>query len=125
VGAQAAVLPLAVAAFGVFYPSAIVATPLLIPLVALFLWAGLLLLPLAAFAPAFLLRTIAFCMNGLYRWILAVMKPLGRVPGLEGPCAFYGWCCVVVAALGFLLYDWLYHRARGSSPWMVEAWTTA
>jgi len=125
VGAQTAVLPLALASFGVFYPSAIIATPLLIPLVTLFLWSGLLFLPLAALNAAVAERIMALSMNGLYRSIMAVVGFLARFPGLSGPWVLYGWCGLVAAILGCLLYNAVHRRTWGSSRWITEAWITA
>jgi len=85
-GAQLATLPVVLPVFGTWYPSGIVATLILVPLVCAFLGLGLiwlLLSPLLFMLPGETLRD--FCASGfglLYRLIEGCAAFLARLPGI-------------------------------------------
>jgi len=82
IGAQAATLPLVVARFGVYYPSGLVASLVLVPLTTLFLWCGLAWLPLSAVPWPFLHEAGARVFGALYAAIDGSARLLARLPGV-------------------------------------------
>jgi len=81
-GAQAATLPVVLLAFGVWYPSGIVAALLLVPLVAVFLWMGMAWLVIFPLAGRAAVAGGARLFDAIYRAIAGVTAVLARVPGI-------------------------------------------
>jgi ComEC/Rec2-related protein len=108
-GAQAATAPLLLARFGAAYPAGALAALPLLPLVAVFLWGGLLCIPLS-YTPV--LPVLAWSMLALNRAILAVLSFFARFPPLRARWAPLYWV-PVAAAFGFLLF---FRRAARRRP---------
>jgi competence protein ComEC len=99
-GAQAATLPVVLLAFGVWYPSGIVAALLLVPLVTVFLWLGLAWLVLFPLAGRLSGGWASGVFDVLYRAISGVTGTLARVPGIAvAPEAALAWAAAVGAAV--------------------------
>jgi ComEC/Rec2-related protein len=84
VAAQAATAPLLLARFGVLHPVGIIAALPLIPLVTVFIWAGLAYLLVAGSA---LGPSATLGLGALHRWLQACVTLFARVPPLFGASA--------------------------------------
>jgi ComEC/Rec2-related protein len=110
-GAQLAVLPLTILYFGKYYPVGIIATPLLLPFITIFLWTGIILLPLTMI-PLVGLKTLGiWIMQALYRVILFIVRLFSRFPGLTGNSFFL--CCSVLSVLVLLGLCFQHRKAIG------------
>lgn len=107
VGAQMATLPLVVAQFGVYYPSGLVASLILVPLTTGYLWAGLAWLPLSAIPWPFLHDAYARGFTLFYRIIEGSARFLARLPGVPFHPAVAPWistgALAVMLCMGLLL----------------------
>jgi competence protein ComEC len=101
VGAQMATLPLVVAQFGVYYPSGLAASLILVPLTTGYLWAGLAWLPLSVIPWPFLHDACARGFALLYRIIEGSARLLARLPGVSFHPAVAPW--ISSGALALLL----------------------
>ncbi|RPJ07962.1 MAG: ComEC/Rec2 family competence protein [Spirochaetaceae bacterium] len=80
--AQVFTLPLVFSAFGAWYPSGIVASLFLIPMVTIFFWAGLLLLPISLVPVPAIQFICGFIMDFLYDMIGSVAQFFAQAPGV-------------------------------------------
>jgi hypothetical protein len=91
IGAQAATLPLVIARFGVYYPSGLIASLILVPLTTAFLWAGLAWLAIFAVPWPWLHDLCSHAFAGLYAAIETSARVLSRLPGIGFPPGFVPW----------------------------------
>jgi len=110
-GAQAATLPVVLLAFGVWYPSGIVAALLLVPLVTVFLWMGMAWLVIFPLAGRAAVAGGARLFDAIYRAIAGVTAILARVPGIAvTPASAPSWA--VAAGLAVLATAVLLPRGK-------------
>jgi competence protein ComEC len=107
IGAQLATLPVVLPSFGAWYPSGIVASIILVPLIAVFLSFGLGWLVVSPLLHGPLQHLVSQAFGGLYRMIEGSATLLARLPGVSvGPSAV-SWAALCAAgaaiALGVLL----------------------
>jgi competence protein ComEC len=114
--AQAATLPLVIARFGVYYPSGLVASLVLVPLTTALLWAGLGWIPIYAVPWPWLHDACASAFAILYTLIDASARVLSWFPGIGFADFVVPWAvagsCAVLVCLGILLPV----RLRGAAP---------
>jgi competence protein ComEC len=91
VGAQIATLPLVVATFGIYYPSGLAASLILVPLTTALLWAGLAWLPLSVIPWQFLHDACASVFSALYAAIEWSAEAFARLPGIAVTPALVPW----------------------------------
>ena len=97
IGAQWATAFLVFPVFGVLYPVGIIATLLLTPLITLFLWGGLVSMPLLLFsAPSYIIRRI---MEFIYLALRSIASLSSKVPGVVLPSKAF-----LLVAGGLLLF---------------------
>jgi competence protein ComEC len=114
VGAQAATLPLIAAHFGMWYPVALVATVVQLPLITLFLWTGILFLPLVALPVPALRGAAGWALRYLYEAVHLVNRVFGAVPGVEVSWrSWYGW--LILIFFGCWLYLSNQRERRGAA----------
>ncbi|HSV55476.1 MAG TPA: ComEC/Rec2 family competence protein, partial [Magnetospirillaceae bacterium] len=102
--AQAAAGPRTLTAFGTLYPAGILAAALSAPLVAAYIWVGILGAAAAAALP-FLEPGVQALLSALYWAILAVIRIFAAFPGLAVPEGPGRWAAAaVVAALALAVY---------------------
>ena len=90
-GAQAATLPLVIAAFGSWYPSGLLASLVLVPLTTAYLWAGLAWLPLSLVPWTALQDFASAAFAVFYRVISASADVFARIPGIVVPPPAVPW----------------------------------
>ncbi|HTO21393.1 MAG TPA: ComEC/Rec2 family competence protein, partial [Spirochaetia bacterium] len=90
-GAQAATLPLVIAAFGSWYPSGLLASLVLVPLTTAYLWAGLAWLPLSLVPWTALQDFVSAAFAVFYRVISASADVFARIPGIVVPPPAVPW----------------------------------
>jgi competence protein ComEC len=112
-GAQIAVLPISVVTFGVFYPAGIVVTPLLLPLVTVFLWLGIVCLPILAIDAFPLHRMISGIMDILYQGIRHVLGFFSQAPGIGGKHVLTAYSVLLCLVAVFMIFL----HARGGWRW--------
>jgi hypothetical protein len=95
------------ATFGIYYPSGLVASLILVPLTTAFLWAGLAWLPMSFIPWQLLHDTCARFFSILYGLIQWSTEALARVPGITFAPALVPWVVgasvVVMIGLGGFL----------------------
>ncbi len=107
VGAQAATLPLVIARFGVYYPSGLFASLVLVPLTTAYLWAGLAWLPLSAVPWPALHDLCAGAFALFYRVIERSASYMARLPGVsfdEGCAPWIALAAGVVVAATVIVF---------------------
>lgn len=99
VGAQVATLPLLAAQFGVLAPAGFLASALLIPVVSVFLWAGLAALPLCLLGGPLLTAADAV-LRGLYALLRLGLELFARIPlvRVSGHAAWWGGLAALMVA---------------------------
>jgi competence protein ComEC len=115
VGAQAATLPLVVAAFGAWFPSGLVAGLLLVPLTTALLWAGLAWLPLFAIPWPFLHDACARGFALLYTVIERCASFFALAPGIAVRPPTAPWIAGACSLLLLLAVALLPARTRGAT----------
>ncbi len=110
IGAQLATLPVVLPSFGAWYPSGILASLILVPLIAVFLSLGLGWLVLSPLLLSPLLRgslvtAVSRLFNGLYRLIDGSASLLARLPGVSAGSSAVAWAVIAagVAAIAICL----------------------
>jgi len=93
-GAQAATLPLVIAAFGSWYPSGILASLVLVPLTTAYLWAGLAWLPISLVPWTALHDVVSAAFAVFYRVISTAADAFARIPGIVFPQPAIPWLAV-------------------------------
>ncbi len=83
--AQISTFPVVTSAFGVYYPSGLIAGIVLVPLTTAFLWMGLAWLLVSPILGGMLHLASAAVFDGVYRVILGSASTLARLPGVEFP----------------------------------------
>ena len=83
--AQIATFPVVTSAFGVYYPSGLIAGMILVPMTTGFLWMGLAWLLVSPILGGMLHHASAVLFDGVYRAILGSAATLARLPGVEFP----------------------------------------
>ena len=117
VGAQTASMPVVMHAFGVYYPIGLIATPLLLPTLAVFLWSGLLYIALT-FCPLEVPReALRFLMSRIYGMMAFTAARLSGVDGWRGGVTS---AALLVALGAAVLRSRLELTARGNTSGLAE-----
>jgi ComEC/Rec2-related protein len=108
IGAQLATMPVVLPGFGAWYPSGILASLILVPLIALFLSLGLgwlVLSPLLLSSPlrGAVLAAVSRVFDALYRLIDGSASLLARLPGIGVGPAQAAWAALAAAAAAMAL----------------------
>ncbi len=89
--AQLATFPVVAGAFGMYYPSGLIASLVLVPLTTVFLWMGLLWLLVSPLIGSLVHHAAAASFNGLYIVISQSAGILAGLPGLRIAAAIAPW----------------------------------
>jgi ComEC/Rec2-related protein len=114
--AQLATLPIAVLAFGVYYPSGLLAGLALVPLTTILLWIGLLWLVLSPiFGPA-LQGAAGWAANGVYALVSETARFFSAVPGISVAEDAAPWVAGIsaLALLAFCIFPLAHARKRAA-----------
>lgn len=112
IGAQIATAPVVFIHFGKVYPTGIIVTLLLIPLVTVFLWGGILFLLLNNINLPFIREPGEFFFSFLYKIIYVITSIFKRIPGITVRWEWWHWIIFFICILPFLLNIRILGRTR-------------